>query len=110
VATCAELIKTYRTTLKSRQKERDDLQRGLKLPADGDIQKAIAQKTAAQTEILRTAVEMKKLEKENYSLRSQGDGIVSDIGIFPGVTAKPGDTVVTGKACLNWEMQGMRSG
>jgi HlyD family secretion protein len=95
VATCAELIKTYRTTLKSRQKERDDLQRGLKLPADGDIQKAIAQKTAAQTEILRTAVEMKKLEKENYSLRSQGDGIVSDIGIFPGVTAKPGDTVVT---------------
>ena len=95
VETCAQLIKTYQITLASRKKERDDLQQGLKLAPGGDIQKAIAQKTAAQTEILRTAVEMKKLEKENYSLRSQDDGIVSQIGIYAGVTAKPGDSVVT---------------
>ncbi|MGA2247404.1 MAG: biotin/lipoyl-binding protein [Verrucomicrobiota bacterium] len=95
VATCEQLIKTDETTLVSRKKEREDLQQGLKLPAGGDIKQAIAQKTAAQVEILKNAVEMKRLEKENYSLRSQGGGIVSSIGIYPGVTAKPGDTVVS---------------
>jgi multidrug resistance efflux pump len=95
VVTCGQLIKTYETTLASRKKERDDLQQGLKLPPGGDIKEAISQKTAAQTEILRNAVAMKRLEKEGYSLRSESDGIVSDIGIYPGATAKPGDTVVS---------------
>jgi multidrug resistance efflux pump len=95
VQTCAQLIKTYETTLAERKKGRDDLQQGLKLPAGGDIKQAIAQKTAAQAEILKNAVEMKRLEKESYSLRSPGDGTVSDIGIYAGATAKPGDNVVS---------------
>jgi multidrug resistance efflux pump len=95
VATCTQLIKMYETTLAARTKERDDLQRGLKLAPGGDVKEAIAQKTAAQVEILKNAVEMKKMEKENYSLRSQGDGVVSSIGVYPGSTAKPGDTVIS---------------
>jgi multidrug resistance efflux pump len=94
VVTCGQLIKTYETTLANRKRQRDDLQHSLKLSPSGDIKDAIAQKTAAQTEILKAAVDMKKTERENYSLRSPGDGIVSDIGIFPGATAKPGDNVV----------------
>jgi multidrug resistance efflux pump len=95
VITCGQLIKMYETTLASRKKERDDLQRGLKLAPGVDINQAIAQKTAAQTDILKNAVEMKKLEQANYSLRSDGDGIVSAIGIYPGTTAKPGESVVS---------------
>jgi len=94
VTTCGQLIKMYEATLVSRKKERDDLQHSLKLAPGGDINVAIAQKTSAQTDILKNAVEMKKIEKENFSLRSQGDGIVSDIGIYPGATAKAGDSVV----------------
>jgi multidrug resistance efflux pump len=92
---CRELIQMDETTLASRKKERQDLQQGLKLAPGGDIKEAIAQKTAAQTEIWKTAVEMKMLEKESYSLRSQADGVVSDISIYPGATAKPGDNVVS---------------
>jgi multidrug resistance efflux pump len=95
VASCGKLIKINETTLASRKKEREDLQHSLKLAPGGDIEEAIAQKTAAQTEILKNAVEMKKLEKESFSLRSQNDGIISDIGIYPGTTAKAGDIVVS---------------
>jgi multidrug resistance efflux pump len=95
VATCAQMIKTYETTLLSRKKERDDLQQGLKLQPGGDIKEAIAQKTTAKTEILKVAVDAKKIEQQSYSLRSPSDGVISDIGVFPGVTAKPGDNVVS---------------
>ena len=95
VITCGQLIKMYETTLASRKKERDDLQHGLKLAPGVDINQAIAQKTEAQTEILKNAVAMKKLEQESYSLRSDGDGIVSAIGIYPGTIAKPGESVVS---------------
>jgi multidrug resistance efflux pump len=95
VASCQQLIQMDEATLASRKKERQDLQQSLKLAPGGDIKEAIAQKTAAQTEILKTAVTMKKLEKESYSLRSHADGVVSDIGIYPGTTAKPGDMVVS---------------
>ena len=95
LASCRQLIQMDETTVASRKKERQDLQQSLKLAPGGDIKEAIAQKTAAQTEILKTVVEMKKLEKEGYSLRSQADGVVSDIGIYPGATAKPGDNVVS---------------
>ena len=93
--TCRKLIQMDEVTLASRIKERQDLQQGLKLAPGVDIQTAIAQKTAAQTEILKTAVDLKKLELENYALRSRADGIVSDIGVYPGATAKPGDAVVS---------------
>src|ERR1017187_6464958 len=95
VASCKQLIQMDETTAASRKKERQDLQQSLKLAPGGDINQAIAQKTTAQTEILKTAVEMKKFEKENYSLRSRADGVVSDIGIYPGTMAKPGDIVVS---------------
>ncbi|HTV62780.1 MAG TPA: biotin/lipoyl-binding protein [Verrucomicrobiae bacterium] len=95
VVACGQMIKMDETTLANCKKERDDLQQGLKLAPGGDIKQAIAQKTAAQTEILQNAVEMKKREKESYSLRSWSDGIVSAIGIYPGSTAKPGDSVVS---------------
>jgi multidrug resistance efflux pump len=95
VATCEQMIKTYETTLASRKKQRDDLQHGLKLPPDGDIKEAIAKKTSAQTDILKAAVDAKKIEQQSYSLRSPSDGVVSDIGVYPGVTAKPGDNVVS---------------
>ena len=90
-----QLIQMEETTLAGRKKARQDLQQGLKLAPGGDVKEAIAQKTAAQTEILKAAVEVKKLAIENCSLRSRADGIVSDIGVYPGATAKPGDNVVS---------------
>ena len=94
VASYAPLIAMYERTLERRQKDRDDLQQSLRLGPDGDVRKAIALKTAAQTEILKAVVDMKKIEKGTYSLRSTTDGVVSDIGVLPGATAKPGDIVV----------------
>jgi multidrug resistance efflux pump len=95
LVTDQQLIQMDEVTLAGRKKERQDLQQGLKLAPGGDIKEAMAQKTAAQTEILKTAVDLKKLEIENYSLRSRADGIVSEIGVYPGATAKPGDNVVS---------------
>ncbi len=95
MAGCRRLIQMEETNLASRKTQRQDLQQSLKLASGGDINKAIAQKTAAQTEVLKTVVEMKRLEQENFLLRSQADGVVSDIGIYPGATAKPGDDVVS---------------
>ena len=90
-----QLIQMDEANVAARKKERQDLQEGLKLAPGVDVKEAIAQKTAAQAEILKTAVDLKKLQIENYSLRSRADGIVSDIGIYPGATAKPGDNVVS---------------
>jgi multidrug resistance efflux pump len=95
VASCRQLIQMDETTLASRKKERQNLQQGLKLAPGGDVKEAIAQKTTAQTEILKTVVEMKKILKESYSLRAQADGVVSEIAIYPGTMAKSGDIVVS---------------
>ena len=95
VAACEQLIKMNQTTLANRQKERSDLQQGLKLGPGDDIRQAMTQKLESQTAILKNAVEMKEREKEGYSLRSPADGVVSAIGIYPGTTAKPGDVVVS---------------
>jgi len=95
IAGYAPLISMYTSTLERRKKDRDDLQQSLRLGPDGDVRKAIALKTSSQTEILKAAVEMKKLERETYILRSQGDGVVSEIGVLPGATAKPGDIVLS---------------
>jgi multidrug resistance efflux pump len=95
VASCKQLIQMDETTAASRKKERQDLQQSLKLAPGGQVKEAIAQKMTAQTEILKTAVAMKKLLKESYSLRAQADGVVSEIAMFPGTMAKPGDTVAS---------------
>jgi len=95
LVTDQQLIQMDEVTLAARKKERRDLQQGLKLAPGGDITEAMAQKTAAQTEILKTVVDLKRLELETYSLRARADGIVSEIGVYPGATAKPGDNVVS---------------
>ncbi len=94
VAADAPLIAMYERTLERRQKDREALRQSLRLAKDDDVLKAIALKTATQTEVLKTAVDLRKLEKGTYSLRSTTDGVVSDIGVFPGTIAKQGVSVV----------------
>ena len=88
------VISVYEQTLERNKKERDDLRRSLRIAPDEDVMKAIAQKTAAQTDVLKTAVDMRKVEKETYLLRAMTNGIVSDVTIFPGVIAQSGATVI----------------
>lgn len=95
VASHGPLIGMYTNSLERAKKNREDIQQSLHVGADGDLRKAIALKTSSQTEILKSAVEMKKLERETYFMRSQGDGVVSAINVLPGATAKPGDIVVS---------------
>jgi multidrug resistance efflux pump len=82
-------------SLADQRKHRNDLQKTLRLDPDEDVTKAIADKTLAETKILETVVELRKLEKESYTLRAESDGVVSDIKLFPGVVAKAGDPVLT---------------
>jgi len=81
--------------LADQRKHRNDLQATLRLGPEGDITKAIADKTAAETKLLETVAELRKLEKDTYTLRAERDGVVSDIKLFPGVVAKAGDPVLT---------------
>jgi multidrug resistance efflux pump len=81
--------------LEQERKHRGDLQKTLQLRSEDDILKAIADKSAAESRILSTVVERRKLERETYSLRAEADGVVSDIHLFPGVVAKPGESVVS---------------
>ena len=81
--------------LEEHRRQRAELQRTLHLGPADDIMKAVAEKTAAETKVLETVVQMRKLERDTFCLRSQTDGVVSDILVFPGVVAKPGETVVS---------------
>ncbi len=81
--------------LEEQRKHRADLQKTLHLGPEEDVLKAIADKGAAEARILGTVVERRKVEKETYSLRAEADGVVSDILVFPGVVAKPGESVVS---------------
>ena len=82
-------------SLADQRKHNDDLQKTLRLRPEEDITKAIADKATAETKILETIAELRKLEKDAYTLRAERDGVVSDIKLFPGVVAKAGDAVLT---------------
>ena len=94
IAAASPLIAICEQTLERRQKDREALRQSLHLAPNEDVVKAIALKTEAQTEILKTALDLRKLEKGTYSLRSTTNGVVSDIGVFPGTIASPGASVV----------------
>lgn len=81
--------------LESHCKQRADLQHALRLGPEDDILKALADKAAQETKVLEAVVEMRKRERETYTLRSETDGVVSDLLVFPGVVAKPGEPVVS---------------
>jgi multidrug resistance efflux pump len=81
-------------TLERRQRDRQDVRQSLRLAPDEDVQKAIVLKTGAQVEMLRSALEMRQREREAYSLRAPTDGVVSEIGAFPGSVVAPGVRVV----------------
>jgi HlyD family secretion protein len=81
--------------LDDQRKHRADLQKTLRLSPDDDVTKAIADKAVAEAKILEAVVQMRRLEKDTYTLRAETDGVVSDIALFPGVVAKAGDSVMT---------------
>ena len=81
--------------LDSRCKQQADLQHALRMGPQDDILKALTDKAAQETKILQTAVEMRQRERETYTLRAEAEGVVSDILVFPGVVAKPGESVVS---------------
>jgi len=81
--------------LAGHRKQRADLQKTLHLGPKDDVLKAVSEKAAAEDRVLGTLVDLRKLEKETYALRAEADGVVSDILVFPGVVAKPGETVVS---------------
>ncbi|HWI57209.1 MAG TPA: biotin/lipoyl-binding protein [Bacillota bacterium] len=81
--------------LEAHRKQRADLQQTLHLGPEEDAMQAITDKAAAEARILETVLEMRKHQKEAYSLRAGTDGVVSDILLFPGVVAKAGESVVS---------------
>jgi multidrug resistance efflux pump len=82
-------------SLADERKHRSDLQKTLRLGLEQDVTKAIADKAADETNILEAVAELRKREKDTYTLRAERDGVVSDIKLFPGVVAKAGDAVLT---------------
>ena len=82
-------------SLAEQRKHRDDLQQTLRLGPGQEVTKAIADKAADEAKLLETVTQLRKLEKDNYTLRAERDGVVSDIKLYPGVVAKPGDAVLT---------------
>jgi len=95
VAAYPEHIAMEQKMLEDQRKHRADLQKTLHLGPDEDILKAVSDKAAAEQKVLCTLVDMRKQEKETYALKSEAEGVVSDIGVFPGVVAKPGQSVVS---------------
>ena len=81
--------------LEDQKNHRAALQRTLHIGPGDDVTKAIGEKALAETKVLQAVVEMRRRERETYSLRAEADGVVSDIHILPGVVAKPGESVVT---------------
>jgi len=94
VASYPAQIAMNERTLEAHRKERADLQKTLRIGPSEDVLKAVSEKTALQTKVLETLVEMRKRERETYTLRSEADGVVSNIHVFPGAVAKPGESVL----------------
>jgi multidrug resistance efflux pump len=84
----------YERELEDHRKQRAELQKALHLGADGDVRQAAEEKIGAEAKVLKAAVEMRKREKESYSLRAETDGVVSDITVFPGVVAQPATSLM----------------
>ena len=95
VAAYPAVIATYERILEENKSGREDLRKSLRIAPGEDIMKAIAEKTAARAKILEAAVDMRKLDKETFSLRAPADGIVSDITIYPGNVAQAAASVMT---------------
>lgn len=95
VAAYPEHMAMEERMLEDQRKHRSDLQKTLRLNPGDDILKAVAEKASAETKVLNTVVALRKQERELYSLRSETDGVVSDICVFPGVVAKPGQPVIS---------------
>jgi len=90
VAAYPELIATYERMLTDSRIERENLQRSLRVADGEDVSKAISLKAAAQGDIMKTAVEMRKIEKESFNLRVSRDGIVSQLLQVPGDVVQSG--------------------
>lgn len=82
-------------TLAQQRKHREQLESALHLGPGENVLKAVAEKAAAETQRLEIVVELRRREKDAYTLRSEADGVVSDIQLQPGVVAKAGQTVLT---------------
>ena len=95
VAAYPSQMATDQRALEDQQKLRAELQKTLHLGPEDDVTKAIADKALAETKVLEALVEMRKREKETYSLRAETEGVVSDIHILAGVVAKAGESVMT---------------
>jgi len=94
VAAIDPILALSQQTLERRIKDRASLRQSLRLGADEDIAKALALKTEARAAILKSALEMRLLEKEAYTLRAPTNGLVSDITVFSGSTASAETAVV----------------
>jgi len=88
-------IATAERTLAQQRKQREQLETTLHLAPNGDILKAVSEKAAAEAQRLEIVLEMRRRQKEAYTLRSEADGVVSDVQLYPGVVAKAGQTVLT---------------
>lgn len=95
VAAYPDDIAMEQRLLDDQQKHRSDVQSTLHLKPQDDIMKAVVEKAEAQAKILRSVVEMRKQEKETYTLRAPADGVVSDILVFPGTVDPAGQSVVS---------------
>lgn len=80
--------------LESQRAHRADFCRSLNLGPDDDISKAFAAKRDVEMKVLSDAVEMRRRERESYSLRAATDGVISDIPVAPGCVIQPGGSVV----------------
>ena len=95
VAAYPEHLAMEERMLEDQRKHRLDLQKTLHLSPGDDVLKAVSEKASAEAKVLNTVVELRKQEREMYSLKSETDGVVSDICVFPGVVAKPGQPVIS---------------
>ena len=80
--------------LESQRIHRSHLSKSLNLGPDDDILKAVAAKRDEEMTVLRDAVEMRRRERESYSLRAVTEGVVSDIPAAPGCVVQPGGSVL----------------
>lgn len=95
MAAFPERLSLAQRTVEEQKKHRADLQATLHLKPDEDVLKAVSERTSAQLKVLSDLVEIRRREKDAYTLRSGSDGVVSDIFVLPGVVAQPGERVVS---------------
>ena len=94
VATLPQIISTMEKRLSDAAKLENGLRRNLKIGENQDISQTVDQQVSAHTDVLKSDVQVRQVQKDFCRRCATRDGIVSQINVYPGNVVQAGASIV----------------